>query len=102
MAECGLAPSAIGSVVLDIGEDVGALLVEFPSQFLGEELDLTPLGATVALMHGEVRARDVGYAKFAVLYSAVPAGTYILEGSEQQFEVKGGRVTAAVWDGMTR
>jgi hypothetical protein len=89
-----LPPSRDGSVVLDIGGDIGALVVEVTSDWLGSELDLTPVGATRALMHTEVRERHVGgETRFAAVYAAVPSGTYTVEGLPIVVVVEGGKVT---------
>jgi hypothetical protein len=34
-----------GAVLLDIGDDIGALVVRMPSELLGEEIEIRPRGA---------------------------------------------------------
>jgi hypothetical protein len=93
-AERHLPPSRDGSVVLDIGGNIGALVVEATGDRLGSELDLTPVGATTAIMHTEVRERHVaGGTRYAAVYAAVPAGSYTVEGLPVVVVVEGGKVT---------
>ncbi len=96
ITERRLPPSRDGSVVLDIGGDIGALVVEVTGDRLGSELDLTPVGATSAIMHTEVRERHVGGGtRYAAVYAAVPAGSYTVEGMPMVVVVEGGKVTEA-------
>jgi hypothetical protein len=89
-----LAPSGEGTVVLDIGGEVGALVLHVAAGLDGREIDLYPAGSTEACMHSAVRRRDVpGGHRFAAVYPAVPAGEYVLEGSSQPVSVRGGEVT---------
>ena len=101
MAERSLPPSWNGSVVLDIGGDVGALVIGVSPEFAGRELDLTPVGASSPIMHTEVRERRVGGdVRFAAVYASVPAGTYLVEGSTRAVTVEGGHVTeTALFEG---
>jgi hypothetical protein len=102
MAEQQLPPSTTASVVLDIGGEVGALVVELPRELLGRELDLFPLGgADLPVVHTEVRERRVGDGVvYAAVYPTVPAGSYLVEGLDQVFVVQGGRVTESRAAGM--
>jgi hypothetical protein len=94
MAEHRMPASRDGSVVLDIGGDVGALVVEVTKEWLGREPDLTPIGATAPIMHTEVRERHVGgEIIYAAVYASVPAGEYGVEGLSPVFIVEGGKVT---------
>jgi hypothetical protein len=94
MTEQHLPPSRDGSVVLDIGGNIGALVVEVTGDWLGSELDLTPVGATRAIMHTEVRERHVkDGTRYAAVYAAVPAGSYTVEGLPMVVVVEGGKVT---------
>ncbi len=83
-----------GSVVLDIGGNIGALVVEVTADWLGREPDLTPVGGTAAIMHTEVRERHVdGEVRYAAVYASVPAGEYTVEDLAPVFKVEGGKVT---------
>ncbi len=84
------------AAVLDIGGDVGAVLVNTGSALEGEEIELYRLDGTY-LMHTEVHGRDVsGVRRYAGLFPAVQEGTYLLDvcdGSpRQRVVVTGGQV----------
>ena len=80
MTEPKLGPSHAGSVVLDIGGDTGALILQTPAEMLGREIDVTPLSAPEAHgTHSLVRERQVsGTTTYAAVYPALPVGDYII------------------------
>jgi len=41
-------PSGPGSVVLELGNDVGALVLETPAALLGQETEISPVGGAMA------------------------------------------------------
>jgi len=43
MSEHNYGPSAVGSVVLNLGEDIGALIIEADASLLGAEIEISPL-----------------------------------------------------------
>lgn len=43
MSEHNYGPSAVGSVVLNLGEDIGALIIEADAGLLGAEIEISPL-----------------------------------------------------------
>jgi hypothetical protein len=95
-------PSRDGTVVLDIGGDVGALVVYTPEQLAAMEVDIMRAGETHPAMHTAVRLREVpGRRTYAAVYPAVPAGDYVLPaiGSLPSLDVTvtGGRVTEVDW-----
>ena len=51
-----------GSVLLDIGDDIGALVVSMPASMVGVEVEVRPVGADVDghYPHVAVVARPVG------------------------------------------
>ncbi len=73
--------------VLDIGGDVGALLVQAGAELEGAEIELYRPDGTY-LMHTEVHGRDVGGTRtYAGLFPAVVEGSYLLDlgdGSDAQ------------------
>jgi len=86
-------PSGEASVVLDIGGDVGALVVHVPPGRDGEEIDLFPLGSDRPCTHAAVRRRDVpGGPRYALVYPDLAAGEYRLAGVPAPVEVRGGEV----------
>ena len=60
MAETSPGPSGPGSVVLDIGGDVGALIIITPARMAGEEIHISPLDDPAARTHALVRERRLG------------------------------------------
>jgi hypothetical protein len=83
--------------VLDIGGDVGALLVQADAALEGAEIELYDESGAY-LMHTEVHGRDVGARRsYAGLFPAVGAGGYLLDlgdGSDRtRVVVVGGQVT---------
>ena len=80
----GPAPGLPDALVLDIGGDIGALIIYADETCLGSEIDLTPVGAPRSHhLHTMVRRRratnkDV----IAGLYPEVREGTYIVWGLE--------------------
>lgn len=114
-----------GSVVLDIGGDIGALVIVAPPELEGVEIEARPQGELVPrsdlhhrhdhgpgehhhhghLEHVAVVPRPLpggGYVHSAV-FAALPAGTYELyerpAGPVRLVaEVRGGAVTDAVWE----
>jgi hypothetical protein len=99
-----------GSVLLDIGGDIGALVVTMPVSMLGEEIEVVDAaGGSEAAGHHRphvaVVPRPVGDASvpslvFAKLvegsYALVPKGT---DDVRLRVDVIGGAVTSADWPG---
>lgn len=84
--------SGPGSVVLDIGLDVGALVLYTGAEWCGREVDLTGPVCT----HTAIRERSVAGRQFyAGVYPGLPAGAYYLQLGERPTpaQVQGGRVT---------
>ena len=99
MAEAQLAPSWDGSVILDIGGDVGALMLYTSPTMLGHEIDLMPDDGALPHTHSAVRERQLeNEVKFAAVYPVLRAGTYTIEGSTQRVTIVGGRVTDLHYD----
>lgn len=94
MGEPQLAPSRDGSVVLDIGGDVGALVLHVPPDMDGREIDLTPDDPEAAHTHSAVRGRHLIHGIwFAAVYPSLKVGVYTVDGSLQRVEIRGGEVT---------
>lgn len=86
------------SLVLDIGGDVGALVVYADEACLGWEIDLTPAGAPPSHhVHTMIRRRAVAQQFVAGVYPALRAGVYTLWGLDGQplaeVVIAGGHVT---------
>jgi hypothetical protein len=102
------------SVLLDIGGDVGAIVVELPAALAGEEIELRGMhhqvghghGHGAGLPHVAVVARPApdGQVIHSAVFFEVPQGSYELyvrpSGQVQlTVEVTGGAVTHAKWSG---
>jgi hypothetical protein len=74
-----LAPSGQGTVTLNIGAGVGALVVHTPGSLHGHEIEVSPVGEPAARTHAAVRARYVrGGAVWSVVIDGLPAGRYVV------------------------
>ena len=98
-----LDPSGDGTVVLDIGGDVGALVLHTPHELAGLEIDIFRRGDNRPAMHTAVRARHLpGGHVHAAVYPKVPAGDYMIAavGARPSLPVtiRGGHVTEVAWD----
>lgn len=94
VSERQLPPSWDGSVVLDIGGDIGALILRTPAAMAGREIDVIPDDRNVAHTHSAVRERRLAQGpSFAAVYPQLVAGTYVVEGSGQRVTIVGGQVT---------
>lgn len=99
-----------GTVVLDIGGDVGALVVTMPTSMVGQEVDIVPSGS-----HPEGHARHAAVVERPVAGGRVPslvfpdlvAGGYDLapKGTRDvalTVSVRGGEVATARWPDQLR
>jgi hypothetical protein len=72
-------PSTGASVLLDIGEGAGALVVYTPAALLGREIEIRPHGGAWAGVHTAVRARHIGERVLhAGVFGSLPVGHYDL------------------------
>ena len=95
-------PSEKGSVLLDIGDDVGAAIVSTPASLLGSEIEIRRCGEAWDGTHVAVRARHVAdRVVHAALFSGLRHGHYEvrlrgdLDGPTAMLTVEGGRVSEA-------
>jgi hypothetical protein len=94
MSETVFPPSWDGSVVLDIGNDVGALVLHTSVEWLGREIDLIPDDRSIPHTHSAVRERRLpNGSSYAAVYPQLQEGHYTVEGSRQRLVIVGGRVT---------
>lgn len=98
-----------GMVLLDIGGDVGALVVRMPTALRGHEVEIWedgPRPTDVHLSHVAVVERPVpGGTVSSLVFPDLPAGRYRLasKGSAQArlvVDVSGAEVTFADWPGL--
>jgi hypothetical protein len=94
-----------GSVLLDIGGEIGALVVTMPSSMLGDEIEVVTDHEApghhrphVAVVPRPLGAGDVPSLVFPALvegsYALVPKGT---DDVHLMVDVRGGEVTSAAW-----
>jgi hypothetical protein len=87
------------SLVLDIGDDIGALVLYADEECLGREIDLTPVGLPRSHhTHTMIRRRCAVDREFvAGVYPELPAGSYAVWGTDggviAEVVIAGGRVT---------
>ena len=79
MTETSPGPSGPGTVLLDIGGDVGALIIIAPAHMAGEEIHVSPVADPAGRTHADVRERRLGAAScHAAVYPALLAGEYTI------------------------
>lgn len=94
MIEAVLPPSSDGSVILDIGGVIGALVLHTPSTMEGHEIELILQDSTKLRTHSAVRERHQSSGiSYAAVYPSLATGTYLIEGSSQMVNIVGGQVT---------
>jgi hypothetical protein len=102
-----LDPSGEATVVLDIGGDIGALVVHTPHALAGLEIDIFRAGEAAPAMHTAVRARELpGGHVHAAVYPSVPEGEYVIAAlgalPELAVTIRGGEVTELEWTSSER
>jgi len=95
-------PSGTGTVVLNIGGDIGALIVHTPGSLHGHEIEVSPVADPAARTHAAVRARYVrGGVTWCVVLDRLPAGRYVVwrdpHTAQAEVEVAGGAVAEYHW-----
>jgi hypothetical protein len=89
-------------VVLDIGDDLGALIVHTDAALHGTEIEISPEGADHDRSHKDVLERAIGdRAAFTAVFDRLPEGSYTLwtEGVARVrgVQVAGGAVAELDW-----
>jgi hypothetical protein len=91
------------AIPLDIGGDVGALVVDMPPKLDGAEIEIRPMGGSRTAHVGVVaRLAANGRAMYSAVFFEVPADTYELyqrpDGPVRlRVDVVGGQVVYAEW-----
>lgn len=96
-----LGPSGMGTVVLDVGGDIGALVIHTGQADLGREIEVSPVDGGPRT-HAAVRRRDLRDGSvFSAVYPGLPAGRYVIWHDEDtprgEIDVYGAAVTECVW-----
>ena len=115
MAEPVLGPSSAGSVVLELGDTVGVLVLEATAELNGREIEISPVDGTHHHDHGHGDAhvhahrthsmvRERGTAagtSYAAVYPGLAVGTYTVWRDHDTpvgtVTIDGGRVTRYRW-----
>src|SRR5271166_702803 len=67
------------AVVLDIGEDIGALIVHADASMLGIEIEISATGQDDRRTHKEVLEREINsYPAYTAVFDKIREGTYTL------------------------
>jgi hypothetical protein len=96
-------PSGAGSVVLNVGAEVGALVLYTPEDLDGREIEISAQGAPGARRtHSQVRERRAGRTvQHAAVYPGLAAGDYTIWRDATTpagvVTVRGGYVTSHHW-----
>jgi hypothetical protein len=95
MTEQHYGPSRAGSVVLDLGEGIGALILAAPAALNGQEIEISEAagGTGARHTHSLVRERvtEAGVS-YAAVYVSVPAGDYVVWRDD---DIPAGTITVA-------
>jgi len=105
MTEQILGTSGPGSVILELGEGIGALILETPPDLDGHEIEISP-SAGGARTHSLVRERHTATrTSYAAVYPVLPEGDYIVwraDGSPAgQATIHGGQASRFRWPDVT-
>jgi hypothetical protein len=105
MSESAAGPSGPGTVVLELGADVGALVLFTPAEMDGREIEISrdrDTAPPARRTHSQVRPRHmVSATRYAAVYPELAAGTYTIWADAQRpagrVVVTGGRITNWSW-----
>jgi hypothetical protein len=95
-------PSGPGTVVLELGPGVGALVLDTPAELDGREIEISPDDQGARRTHSQVRPRHMTTGtRYAAVYPGLAAGRYTIWADEQRpagrVVITGGRVTNWSW-----
>jgi hypothetical protein len=102
MTEAAAGPSGPGTVILELGADVGALVLFTPAELDGREIEISRDDQVARRTHSQVRPRHMATGtKYAAVYPDLPAGVYTIWADERRpagrVVIAGGRVTNWSW-----
>jgi hypothetical protein len=105
MTEQVLGTSDPGSVILELGEGIGALVLTTPPELDGQEIEISPSAGGVRT-HSLVRERHTATRTMhAAVYPVLPEGEYIVWGEDGtpagQVTIRGGEASKFYWPGET-
>jgi hypothetical protein len=96
------APANVDRAILDIGGDVGALILITGPEHLGHEIEVSPIDAPGARVHTAIHERRAGDRVIcAGLYPSLAAGTWRIwtdgPGLRDRVTIVGGEVAEVDW-----
>jgi hypothetical protein len=103
MTEHAYGPTGPGSVVLELGAEVGALILYTPAELDGAEIEISRDGDLLSRRtHSQVRPRPVADGtRYAAVYSSLAAGQYTIWRDEDRpagtVTIAGGQITSWCW-----
>jgi hypothetical protein len=108
MIEPAAGPSGPGTVVLDLGAEIGALILYTPADLDGAEIEISrdddPDDVGSRRTHSQVRQRHMAtVTMYAAVYPDLPSGQYTIWRDEHRHAaavtITGGQVTSCDWPG---
>lgn len=105
MTEPAAGPSDPGTVVMELGADIGALVLYTPASLNGREIEISRNDDPGApRTHSRVRPRHMTtVTRYAAVFPSLRAGQYTVWSDEQSPEASariiGGQVTSCRWPG---
>ena len=102
MSESVAGPSGPGTVVLELGADVGVLVLFTPAELDGREIEISLDSGTARRTHSAVRPRHMpAGTRYAAVYPELAAGSYTIWADSERTVgsavITGGRVTNWSW-----
>jgi hypothetical protein len=102
MTEAAAGPSGPGTVILELGAGVGALVLYTPAELDGREIEISPDNPGARRTHSQVRPRHMATGtRYAAVYPDLAAGPYTVWADEQhpagRVDIAGGRITNWSW-----
>jgi hypothetical protein len=103
MTELAAGPSGPGTVVLELGAEIGALILYTPADLDGAEIEISRDDDPGARRtHSQVRQRHMAtVTRYAAVYPGLQAGPYTIWRDEHSpaaaVTIIGGRVTSCHW-----
>ena len=97
-----LGPSDPGSVMLDIGGDIGSIMILAPESMHGDEIEVSPVGDDRTRTHIAIRERRApSGSQWAGIFPGLPQGEYTvwnLDGTPaERVTVVGGEIATVDW-----
>ena len=102
MTESAAGPSGPGTVVLELGAGVGALIVHTPAELDGREIEISRDEQDARRTHSQVRPRHMTTGtRYAAVYPDLAAGPYTIWADGRRpagrVVITGGRITNWSW-----